>query len=66
MRLNIPALRKRILTMSNDELEQLAKSEALVMADSSRLESLPLDQDRIRSELLAGYLRIRYKSKPTA
>ena len=51
--------------MSNEELEQLAKAEALAIADSSRLEGLILDQERIRIELLAGYHLIQSKEKPT-
>lgn len=65
MRLNIPTLHERILTMTKRELEQLAESEALAMADSSRIEGLELDQDRIRSELLTGYQLIRSKTKPS-
>lgn len=59
MDLQNPTLRERIAGMSDEELETLAASEALAMADSSRLEGLVLDQDRIRDELLAGYKEIR-------
>lgn len=65
MHLNIPTLQERILSMTNEELEQLAHSEALCFADSSRLEGLILDQDRIRIELLAGYHIIQSKDKRT-
>jgi hypothetical protein len=65
MRLNIPTLLERILTMTGAELEELAAGEALAMADSSRLEGLILDQERIRIELLAGYHLIQSKEKPT-
>lgn len=58
MRLNIPTLHERILTMSNEELEQLAQSEALSIADSSRLEGLVLDQEYLRTGLLNGYKEI--------
>lgn len=52
--------------MSSEELEQLATSEALAMADSSQLEGLTLDKDRIRDELLAGYQLIQSQEHPTA
>lgn len=58
------SLHERIQQMSQMELEALATSEALSMSDSSRIEGLVLDEERIRSELLAGYLRIRSTSKP--
>lgn len=45
--------------MSDHELGELAAGEALAMADSSKLEGLILDQERIRAELLTGYKRIR-------
>lgn len=64
MRLNNPTLQEWIHTMSNDELEQLAKSEALAIADSSRLEGLILDQERICKELLTGYQHIQSKQHP--
>ena len=51
--------------MTEAELEELAAGEALAMADSSRLEGLILDQERIRIELLAGYHLIQSKEKPT-
>lgn len=59
MHLNIPTLHERILTMTDEELERLARSEALAMSDSSRLEGLTLDQEQIRNALLAGYKAIR-------
>ena len=65
MNLNIPTLHERIRTMSDEELEQLAEGEALAIVDSSRLEGLVLDQERIRIELLAGYHIIKSKEKPT-
>lgn len=65
MHLNIPTLQERILAMSEDELEQLAEGEALAIAESSRLEGLILDQERIRIELIAGYRLIRSKQQPT-
>ena len=58
MHLHAPTLLERIHTMTRGELEQLAESEALAMADSSRLEGLALDQDRIRIALLKGYREI--------
>jgi hypothetical protein len=58
MHLNIPTLHERILSMTNEELEQLAQSEAFAMADSSRLEGLTLDHERIRTALLNGYKKI--------
>lgn len=45
--------------MSQIELEALASSEALAMSDSSKLEGLVLDQERIRFELLSGYQLIQ-------
>ena len=45
--------------MNYIELEELANSEALSMADSSRVEGLTLDQEKIRDRLLAGYRAIR-------
>lgn len=45
------------------ELEQLAESESLGIADSSRLEGLVLDQEQIRNELSIGYQLIQSKSK---
>lgn len=67
MRLNIPTMQERIAAMSDDELEKLATGEALAMADSSRLEGLLLDQNRIRIALLDGYRKIRAAahSQPT-
>jgi hypothetical protein len=65
MRLNIPTLHERIRTMTETELEELAEGEALAMADSSRLEGLILDKERIRIELLAGYHLIQSKEKST-
>lgn len=65
MNLNVPTVHERILTMTFQELEQLAESEALVIADSSRLEGLTLDQEHIRAELLVGYLLIQSREKPT-
>lgn len=59
MKLNNPTLRERLKNMSDSELRQLAAGEALAMADSSRLEGLVLDENRIREELLAGYMEIR-------
>jgi hypothetical protein len=59
MNLQSPTLHERILKMTDLELEELAESEALAMADSSRLEGLTLHQDKIRKELLAGYRAIR-------
>lgn len=58
MHLNAPTLLERIHTMTSGELEQLAESEALAMADSSRLEGLILDRERIRIALLDGYRKI--------
>jgi hypothetical protein len=57
--INIPTLAERIIGMTDLELENLATGEALAMADSSRLEGLVLDQEKIRSGLLAGYFSIR-------
>ncbi len=51
--------------MTETELEELAEGEALAMADSSRLEGLILDKERIRIELLAGYHLIQSKEKST-
>ena len=65
MHLNMPTLLERIHSMSAGELEQLATSEALAMVDSSRLEGLTLDQDRIREEQLSGYQLIRSYIHPT-
>lgn len=65
MLLDAPSLHERICTMPEEHLLQFAKSEALAMADSSRLEGLILDEERIRTELLAGYLRIRSTSEPS-
>lgn len=59
MFLDVPTLHERIQKMTDLELEELAESEALAMADSSRLEGLTLDQDKIRKELRAGYRAIR-------
>jgi|GEM_PF-5053711 len=50
--------------MSQMELETLAASEALAMADSSKLEGLVLDQERICKELLTGYQHIQSKQHP--
>jgi len=58
MTINFPTLLERISGMSPLDLADLAKSEALAMADSSRIEGLMLDEERIRNELLAGYLAI--------
>ena len=66
MRLNVPTLHERILGMSKEQLEQLATSEALAMADSSRIEGLILDQERIKTELLTGYHLIQSQKHPTA
>ena len=59
MIMNIPTLLDRIPRMTQQELEDLADGEALAMTDSSRLEGLTLDYDRIRTELLAGYRAIQ-------
>ena len=48
--------------MSDQQLEELAAGKALAIADSSRLEGLVLDQQRICSELLVGYKAIRDNS----
>jgi hypothetical protein len=63
MRLNHPSLRERISTMTDQQLVELADGESLAMADSSRIEGLILDQDRIRRELLDGYWVIRAKTQ---
>ena len=63
MNLNFPTVHERILTMTFLELEQLAESESLGIADSSRLEGLVLDQEQIRNELSIGYQLIQSKSK---
>lgn len=63
MNLNFPTVHERILTMTFLELEQLAESESLGIADSSRLEGLVLDQEQIRNELIIGYQLIQSKSK---
>lgn len=55
----MPTLLDRIAGMTPCDLADLAKSEALAMADSSRIEGLMLDEERIRNELLTGYLAIR-------
>jgi hypothetical protein len=52
-------LQDRIKQMNDLELWELATSEALAMADSSLLEGLALDEERIREELLAGYRAIK-------
>jgi hypothetical protein len=62
MQLNIPTLQERILHMTPMELEELARGETLAMADSSRLEGLVLDQERIHTELLAGYQLLQTKA----
>lgn len=51
--------------MTGQQLEELAYGESLAIADSSRIEGLILDQDRIRRELLAGYrfIRANHQSK---
>lgn len=59
MILHVPTLHERIHSISDIELEELAASEALAMADSSKLEGLALDEEMIREELLAGYHAIR-------
>jgi hypothetical protein len=59
MDLQIPTLHERILTMTDEELEDLATGESLAIAESSKLEGLVLDQDRIRAELLTGFRVIR-------
>lgn len=64
MKTNETALREKIQTMPEQELVQLAESEALAIADSSRLEGLTLDQERISRELLAGYQHIQSKQHP--
>lgn len=51
--------------MSQIELEALAACEALAMADSSKLEGLVLDQERIRIELLSGYQLIQATKSQT-
>jgi len=58
MTINFPTVLEGISGMSPLDLADLAKSEALAMADSSRIEGLMLDEERIRNELLAGYLAI--------
>jgi hypothetical protein len=63
--INIPTLLERIIGMTDLELENLATGEALAMADSSRLEGLVLDQERIRTGLLAGYFAIRDRIQTT-
>jgi hypothetical protein len=65
MNINMPTLYERIIGMNDLELEDLATGEALAMADSSRLEGLVLDQERIRAELLAGYFAIRDRKQTT-
>lgn len=59
MTIKNPTLLERVSRMTNQELEEMATGESLAIADSSKLEGLVLDQDRIRDELLAGYLAIR-------
>lgn len=59
MILDVLTLHERITGISDIELEKLAASEALAMADSSRLEGLVLDEEIIREELLAGYRAIQ-------
>lgn len=59
MNLKIPTLHERIVRMSDVELAELADGESLSIANSSKLEGLVLDQDKIRDELLAGYRVIR-------
>lgn len=60
-----PSLHERIREMSQIELEALAACEALAMADSSKLEGLVLDQERIRIELLSGYQLIQATKSQT-
>ena len=43
MNFQIPILHERILTMADEEIDELATGEALVIADSSKLEELELD-----------------------
>jgi hypothetical protein len=45
--------------MSDSELAELADGESLAIANSSKLEGLVLDQDKIRADLLDGYRVIR-------
>lgn len=59
MHLNIPTLRERIAAMNDEQLEELADGESLAMTDSSRLEGLVLDQNKIRIALLDGYRKIQ-------
>ena len=59
MNLLIPTLHERIVRMNDVELAELADSESLAIASSSKFEGLLLDQDKIRDELLAGYRVIR-------
>ena len=61
MEINIPTLLERIPKMTDQELWELASGEALAIADSSKLEGLVLDQDKIRNELFAGYRVIRHR-----
>jgi hypothetical protein len=59
MNLKIPTLHERIVRMSDSELAELADGESLAIANSSKLEGLVLDQDKIRADLLDGYRVIR-------
>lgn len=58
-------IHERICRMTMQEMEELATGEALSIADSSRLEGLVLDQERIRTEILNGYLLIHSQTKYT-
>ena len=64
MTINSPTLTERIICMTDPELENIAMGEALAIADSSRLEGLVLDHEKIQTKLLAGYLAIREGYKP--
>lgn len=63
MEINHPTLLERVVNMTDQELHELAEGESLAIANSSKLEGLVLDQDKIRDELLAGFHVIRNRRR---
>lgn len=59
---DLPTIAEMVRKMTEEEVRAFVKGEALSIADSSRIEGLLLDQDKLERDLLPQYLAMRTES----
>ena len=63
--LNWPTFRERVLALTEDELVEFARANAIHEADSSAFEGIPLEVESLSARYLALYRRWREEASCT-